>query len=667
MGGFGESEAGLVGLIRRSKLLKPSILVGVVILAAIISAGILAPEFRSAEIKAADQAREEAALAARLLHRYDYRLGQLARRADPKNLQDADFDTLIEMSMRDPVSRKERPVRDLLQEYNKKNAPLLDQMKRDAENAGLPAPVVELPAVSAAGLKQALSQYEGALKNNADLLKQAAQHAKSARTGNIVGAAQISGMAEYTRAAALLAEARILRQEQQLWQARLLLLGGQWGAYQADEDYLAGLDVVDILAALRQDLDEIRQLHTEAASAASTLATIVAGRTQELAEVEQELRQGQEDLFALERQGFIAGDDESFQAYRDRYLELSNHLREREEREQLLRLGGRANARFDGDDLETATVTGGDEVVGLEVLQPRLAAVEDKAGRLANAVAVLEGHIEFVGHMGQAAREGQDRYTGLQELLDAEQKETQPRVMDLDQEASEKEAEALKAAREAVSAYRDSQQVIDKWVREAREVQSNKDTERKNTRLNMIVGDKYFPQIGSSAEAAALVLIGRIHAQRIEANQSLIDDMNIFVELRPGTEFIADQFVEKIAASRADALDKLSKAGEIYKKLISQAPVTTKWIAQAGQATVLHLLARIDQLGAKMYLASALGLAQEATQGREHSPYLQKHVLFRDHLRKQVVPGTMEPEPPADEDDSQDDMFDDEEPANGDG
>ena len=648
--------------------MKPSILVGVVILAAILSAGILAPEFRSAENKAADQAREEAALAARLLHRYDYRLEQLARQADPKNLKDADFDALIDISVSDPISREEHQVRDLLHEYNKKNSVLLNQMKRVAEKAGLPAPVVELPAVSAGGLKQALSRYEGDLKSNADLLKQAAQHAKSARTGNIVGAAQSYGVAEYTRAVALLAEARALRQKQQLLQARLLLLGGQWGAYQADEDYLAGLDVVDILAALHQDLDEVRQLHTEAASAATALATAVAGRTQELAEVEQELRQDREDLFALERQGFIAGDDESFQAYRDRYLELSNHLREREEREQYLRLGGRVNARFDGDNLETATVEGGDEVVGLEVLQPRLAAAEDKAARLANAVAVLEGHIDFVEQMGQAARDGQDRYTGLRDLLDTEQKETLPRVLDLAQEASEKEAEALKAAREAVSAYHSSQEATNKWVREAREIQSKKDTERKNPRLNMIAGDKYFPQIGSSAEAAALVLIGHIHAQRIEANQSLIDDMNIFVELRPGTEFlVADQFAEEITASREDALEKLTSAGEIYEKLISQAPVTTKWIAQAGQATVLHMLARIDQLGAEMYLASALGLAQEATQGREHSPYLQKHVMFRDHLRKQTAGGAMDSQPPTDEGDSPDDMFDDEEPADGDG
>ena len=536
--------------------MKPAITVGVVIGAVILAAGLLAPLLQSSESRAARQAADDAELAMRLLHRHDYQLNQLARLADPQALKAADMSGVLEKT------------KDPLEQLRQENARHLGRLQAQAQQDGLPARRIEPPAPTVGGLQQAAQAWDAALKANDRLLTQAAQVAKAAAGGvgaNVPGVAQTVGAVEYTRAAALMDEAFLLRQRQRWLAARLLLLAGQWKAYQADEQYFRGLEMGPIKGQIEQHLGELRALSTEAESDVQALASQVEARQQELAGIEQELRQARDELLSLEQTGFKPGDEASFQAYREKYAALSERLRTTEEREQLLRYGGYEGAQFTSDNLELARIEGGQVVVGLEKLQAHLAAAQERDRRLKAGISALEEQARAIQQSDEAAAQAQQRQADLLARLDAEQEQVRAELTEVVKQAVAKEEEALAAARSAAGAFRTSQQAADRWQRAARDIQSTKDTERKNPRLNMIVGDRAIPQIGTGAEAAALVLLGRIYASRIEAAQTLIRDMAILDELRSDRPpFDATLFTEQIATARQEALDKLNKACLLY-------------------------------------------------------------------------------------------------------
>lgn len=611
--------------------MRSPIVVGILIVVVVVAAGILAPQFRSDSSKAADQAREQAALARRLLHRYDNQADRLAELADPAGLKDADLEGLSEQ------------IRAQLQQVNQEYSQALNRMSTQAEQDVMPAPAVQVLPASASGLQRALSAYEVALADNARRLSQAAQQAKTAAAGaggNVLGVPHVAGVAEYTRAAGLFAQAQAARLEQQRLQARLLMLAARWKAHQAYQDYLHGLDVKDILTELRGDLDEVRTLEAEGVERTTALARQVTERSAELADAEQALRAAGDELLALEKTGFTAGDDASFNAYRDRFNSISEQLRTLEEQEQLLRYGGRRAAEFSGDDLEKAEIEGGEVVIGLEELQRRLVAAEERSRRLTNAVQSLEQHVGFVEQAGTDAKLGEDRYAELLTELDNEQEAIRPLLLEAVKQAAAKENEALKAAREAVSAFGRSQQAADAWLRNARETQSSKDSERANPRLRMMVGDQAMGQIGDSSKAAALMLIARIQAEQIEATGALLKDMALFTNMRDKT-FETQVFEELIATARENAVKTLGEAEQLYIKLVGKAPQNTKWIPQAGLAAVYHLWARVEPAEATTYLSQAAETVQTAVENREHSPYVRPHVMFRDHLRAEtgLTPG----------------------------
>jgi len=604
--------------------LKPPILVGVAIGILILIVALIAPVLRSGSAKAAEEARLQAALAARLLHRHDPLLPIVGRTADLTALKGAKLETLAEQTG------------EKLRADNQEYARALSQMKARAAANDMPAPAVQLLTPDVGGIRRALEQAQALLKANADRLAEAVQKARQARSGaggSVLGVPAIAGVAEYARAAGLLAEAQALRQRQQALQARLVRLGAQWAAYRANQDYHAGLDVRDILKQLRQDLAENEQHQTEERQRQQALAAEVAQREQELAQVTAALQRARDELLSLERQGFAVGNDESFQTFRARYLALSQRLRMLEEAEQLLSAGGLKNARWTSDDWETAEIQGGEVVVGLDELKGRLALAEERVRRRTAGAAALQKYMAALEQSGQAARQAQEQYAQLQSQLDAAQKELVPPVLNLAKEAADKETQALQAAREAVSAFDAAQLAADQWVSAAREVQTASDPERVNPRLKMMAGDPSAARIGASAKAEALLLTGRIQVQRFEGLRSLMNDMRLFVELRPGTEFKAEPFEEELNAARDSALDVLTKARDTYDKLIKSAPAATKWIPQGSLATVYHLLSRVNAAESATLLQEATKAIDEAVTGRAQSPYLEEYVEYRHHLR----------------------------------
>lgn len=607
--------------------MKTPVLVGILIGVLILGVTLLAPWIRTGDALAVAAAREQAALAQRLLYRYDPRLAQVGRQAEPGPLQAANYDDL-------PPH-----VRQALEEANREYAQLLAGMAGRAQAEGLSKPDVRLPTPDGAGVRSAVERYAALLKENAQRLNDAAQNAKAARGstgGGAVGVSQIGGTVEYARAAELLADAQQLRREQQTVQARLLLLAAQWHACRSGQDYEAGRETTPIRTSLRNDAQDTTTRHEEAAREVAALEAEVAQREAELTRVRGELSAGREALLALERQGFPLGNEEAFAAYRQQYLDLAQQLRALQEEEQILTDGGRRGAEFQGEDLETAPLVGGQEVLGLAELRHRLELARERARRLSAAVATIEDFLGFLEQTDNSARQGREHYAGLLKQLEAAQDQLKPELERLGREAFERENQALAAAREAASAFAASQQAADKWVGEARQVQTERDQQRRNPRLQKIVGDPALPQFGATGQALALTLSGRICAQRIAANQALLNDVKRFGELCPRPEFQLDPqpFEDQITTARDSGIDTLRKAEDLYLKVINRADAAKKWVAQANLAAVYHVWADVTPAESTALLGKALAALEEACRGREKSPYLAGHVQFRDHLRR---------------------------------
>jgi len=604
---------------------KPPILVGIGLAVVIAAATLVAPQLRSAASKSAEQAQEQAALAQRKLRRVDQLLPRLDALADIQGMRAADLGSAVS------------DAGEALQSITTQYAQALRELERFTEAQGLTGAKLQPLSANTAGVQRALSAFQEALKGNDALLKAAIGDARAAvgtdRTA--LGVAQVLGMAEYVHAAQLLDEAHDLRRRQLHEQAELLTEAAGWRLAQTQRDHFRGLDVEPIVNALHDDLQEIKDRGEAAAARVEELSQRVAAQEQALREVDQTLSQASQDLLQLEKEGFTAGDDASFAAYRERYLELSRKLQQAQEREQELRFGGLRGAQFVGDNIATAELVGGERVEGLGELQRQLALATALDERWTTASTSLEEHEEYVVKMGEDAQGQMERFA--QDLAASAERQNAI-AKDIDtfaSEAYEKETEALRALEAAVSAFGQAQNAAVAWVRAARDLQSEKDPERSNERLRVITEDPNIEQVGRSAGAAARLLAGRIHAQRVESCQRLIDDMRLFTELNPRADFEFDptRFQQQLQAARETGLDTLEEARSHYEQIASQLRSrSTDWVPLAGLAAVHHLLARIDPTQAAEQLDNARNfIGQSAEKGGE-LPYAKTFVRFKDHL-----------------------------------
>jgi hypothetical protein len=648
---------------RMERIVRLPLIIGAGIVVLLLAAFIAAPQLRSDAAKMAEQAQEQATLAERALYQYNCNLPELKRLAPPAELKQAELASIAE---------KAQPK---IEPEKKDLAKRLSEIRSQAQKAGLPAPQVDIPVADANGLKRAIAYYEQMLAENEQLLKQAAKDARAAKQSGarVLGVPQVAGMVEYTRASRALAEAAVLRERQQQLQAELLRANSQMRVYQAAQGCAEAMEMTAVVTGLQNDLAEVQKLAADAAARAEKLAAQVSQREQELTPVTAEQNQVRDELLTLESKGFQAGDDASFESYRADYQRLSTRARELQEQEELLRLGGLRGAKFSGDDYQNAEIQGGEPVVSLQMLREEAAAAQAVATRTSKAVTELQQQITAAEKSGQDSQAGAERYAALVKESEAKQAELRPQIEELAKQASEKEDEALKAAADAVSAFRVSQQAADGWMRDARELQSQRDPERVNPRLKMMLDDKAIPAMGSSAEAEALMLTGRIYAQRIEANRSLVDDLN---QLQSDAEQPdeaeqaeqTDEAEQTDAAEQADkpeqankdeqaddatealeaqiekdvaeATAKLQNAVKIYEGLVSKVTPSTKWVPQAALAGVHTLLARINPSEAAAHLSDALAKIQECTEGHERSPYVQAYLGFQEHLKQRLEAGT---------------------------
>jgi hypothetical protein len=615
---------------------KPSILVGVGLGVVFLAAGLVAPLLRSGADKAAEQAQDKAGLARRELARYNQMLPQVQPLANAAELKTRDE------SLAAAATAAEKSLKDLAGEYAKRTRGAQDL----ARQGGLPAPTFPAAATDAGGARRALDGFDAAVKANENLLKAALKDAQDAAglDNNAIGVAHSVGMAEYVRAVGLLGLATGTGQQLLEAQAHLVDLASQIKRTGGLATHSRTLDAGDRIRQLRGDLDEIGRLHQEAEAGLKTLTGQVDEQSRQLATTDAALQKATAERLALEQQGFTVGDEASFRAYRTRYLALTDELRTLQERQQTLRHGAREGAEFSGEDLEIARLDGGRPVVGLETLQARLAAAQERVRRLELARVTLEDQIKHTTAQNQEAQREAARYEQQLVELRTAARTAAESVQALAGEALEKEEQALAAAKKAVQAFGQAQRSLETWLRGVRELQNTKDVARRNERLRLILQDPYLEQLGRSAEAAAQVLAGRVYARRVERIDALVRDVELAMHHGADCQFDMPAAETQFAAAQTDGVAIVEKAAETYQRMGERAGPTT-WIPQGALAATHHLLAQIDDTQRDVRFDQAREVLAKALEKNEKSPYAQPLIRFRDALAaKAPAPPTAEPE-----------------------
>ena len=623
---------------------KPPVLVGIAAALLILLAALLAPYLRAGNRKVAEKAQEKAQLALRELARVDLALPRVDKLADTGALKPA-LDSAVQAAATEPakVSSGFQGIGPDLQRISADYAARLRAAIEFAKQRGLRPRADQPIAGNLVGAQGALSELQKTVLQNNALLTAAITDAQAAvaegasASLNPVGVAHVLGMAQYVRAQGLLAESEELRRRQADAQARLILVGGEWKLAQGYLDHYRGLDVVPILARLRNDLKELSGLREEANAAVAKLTEQTEKAKSELKEVGGQLQAARRELLALEEKGFVRGQDDSFNAYRTRYLEITRRLQELQQREQEVTYGGLRGAEVSGDDLTTAEMKGGETVVGLEELNRRLATAQEKAKRLDSANVSLDEHIKYVTASGAQAEVEAKRYQQRLAELNGRLETIVEEIKTAATAAFTTEGAALLAALASQKAFSESQSAMDEFLRQRSDAQREADPDRKNELLAALLRDPYLKQVGSSSEAAARVLEGRIHAQRVESCGRLIDDMRLFGELKPLKPseeggFKAEPFRTALETARGAGIDTLTKAVAIYERLSGGGAPNTAWVPLAALAAAHHLMARIDEAQAGLHAGKAADYIRQAVENREQSPYLEPYVLFRDHM-----------------------------------
>ncbi len=606
--------------------MRPPIVLGIVLAAIVIALGFFAPYLDTTGARSAARANEQAELARRDYVRLGMDAARLNAAVDPAGTK-ADAAALAAAIERNG---------DALRKQASDAQASLSRAQTVTREAGLPPLQATTIAPSTGGLQQALGSFEQALKADAGLLTEALAAAKSgvSEKSDSISAQYAVGIGEYMRAVSELVEAERIRTEQLSAQSTLLGLAARWKQVRAAVDQFKGFQTAPVMARLQDDLAEFTTLRTEANAAMEAVQRDVTERDQGLSRVDAELKDARAALLAHERQGFKPGDDASFLAFRSKYVELTNKLKDLQEEEHELRFGGHVGGTLSGLDQPGAPVEGGREVAPYAILTSQLERAKSRATLLSTAHIELENQVKYLDDLAKRAQGEAARLEAQLGTLSEQQQEQSKKIGELAASALAREGTALSAASAAVNAFKQSQAALSTWVRSARELQGNLDPERRNERLNLLLKDQYLEQIGSTAESAARILAGRISALQVESGSRTLADMQTLAQLNPdaGSAFDPAPFEKLVDAARGAGLDTLNVAKQNLEKA-SSAPPTTAWAPLGMLAAAQHLMGRIDVSQAETHRAAALATIQKAVEKREQSPYLTALVEFRDHLQ----------------------------------
>lgn len=493
-------------------------------------------------------------------------------------------------------------------------------------------------SMTGTGLKQAVDQVLELKKANDALLKDALRLAAEANQSGqqVLGVAQALGNAQFIEAAGQFMEATRLRTRLAQLHTELVALSARRQGLKAEADYYAALGTPEISQGLAAELEQLRQQAQAAAEAAAKLDAEVTQREAELTEARAELSKAQAELDALDTRGFKAGDDAAFSAFKQSYEQLAERLRTLQIREQELTSGGRQGATLAEDELESGQISGGTVLAGLEELKRRQAAAGTRAERLARGVQALERAL-------QAARDSQADAARMQ-------KEAAQRVQAVDGEAAKllgevntaaadalaAEEAAIKAARDAAAAFKQSEAAGQAYINEARTVQGEQDPNRQNPRLRAILEENGAAAVGASGAAEAYMLLGRIYAQRLASLTRHVDVLALSAKAAGG-EFKPGELETARTDAREAAINAVQEAIKRFNDL-ARAAGSTAWVPQASLAGAHHLLAQVDAGQEQAHRAAAVDALRKALEKRERSPYVAAYVQLRSQLTGEPLP-----------------------------
>lgn len=627
--------------------MKPQIVVGIVVFAVIILGGLASPFLRSAGTQADETARRAAEATRRALADAGSNVSTVAK-SDLAALQQSDVQKLAE---RAKTSDPEQQGFDRLGGEFRQWVDQAVNRDRKLAQRGMPTSLKGFAGGNAA-VKSAIQQVASLLTDADKALLASDKDLKSlsGEARDVPLVSQVLGMVHQLRASVLLTDSQHVRRRAALARAQLIGLGIEMRSARAEADRYSGFDVDDTVAELKKSLEEIQRKADQARQQVETLTMAVAERESDLSQARELLLSAKNELLTLEEMSFKAGNDSEFETYRTRHADLSAKVEALQQRESETAFGGLIGVEFASDEVLDAATRGGEARLSLDELKWRLAQARDEVAGLQRAADTSTQHIAHVQQMGQSATEATDmfakRMDELKQKIDAARKQ----VGDLAGDAYKIEDDALKAATAAATAFEASERGFANRKRAAEITRNDVDPTKQNERLKRIASDEFVERIGSSAKAETRVLQGRIHAQRAEEIAAHLAVFEQLTTLLPGTQFDAGPFETALATARTEGKTAIDSACEAFNKLV-KGPSAVAWVPQAALGPAFHLLARLDPPNSAAHLSAALDAVTKAVDGRERSPYLTAHVIFKAALEKRVGPAQPkegEDTPPAD-------------------
>ncbi len=587
--------------------MKPPLIIGAVLGLLVVLVWVFVPTLQSESARAADAAGASAELARRQMSRYSPTLPVTEPHVALDELKDADLSALESASSHLRTAQA--------------------RIKAQAEGEEL-EPNYVADGVPAGEMRKGIAGFEALLRTNRQLLVDATAAAgDAARTPERPPQATVDmilGMAHLLEGEAALNEALHLRSRLSDAYGEIRRLGAQHRLVRIKADYFEELEIEPILDDLREGEHGREWISAQAEQAhadAEQLAQDVAQREEDLAAVQEELRAARDERLRLEEEGFRAGDDAAFARFREQCRAIFGRLDQLQTREQNLLFG-----RLSEDDDEP--------VLGLDELRRKHALHVALAERYDTAITALDDQIEFMQTASAEARAGVVDYTDrLNELMEQMQA-VHPVLKELANAANNKEEEALRAAHAARDAFVKADSAIRDWKSAARETRTTYDPQNKNERLDRIVGDRSIDQYAKMAEAAARMLEGRIHAQRLDGFTRHRETLVQVSELVGAGTFDDTVILEGMDTARTEGETAVNRAIEIYDAWDVRSE--TKWIAESSKAAAYYLLSKLLEQDRDQLQWEAARIIYAAVDGREQSPYVADQVIFRNYLVKKT-------------------------------
>ncbi len=606
--------------------------VGLILAAAIAGAAFLAPSLmpgRTSEQRAAD---ESAALATRQLYRYANNLADVNRAAD---LEGAWKDKLADLVVRAGPDAAEKTAFELLSE---EFSSLADALRRsDGERAarGVTASALRPPEIDAGGVQTSLKAVSEWITRNEKLLQDAEKSARAAASAGreTPGGPHALGAVNLIRASERLENALRLRREVAAVRGDILAAAAEWKLATNAEAAQKSLDPAAAVQSLTQELEKLRQQKIEADAELERLRAQVAEREQQLKTVRSELDRGRKALLDLQKAGFQAGNDASFEAFRSQYRSISDNLALLQQQEQQWQSGGRSGATFAQEDVETGAIEGGESVAGLSEIQRRLDVVSSVSTQLEAGIGALQSRIQNTQAQGASSAAQAQRYAEAAAAAKTRIESLLARVDSLITAARAEEDAATTAAQAAAGAFADATRSFEQWAARAGQAASELDSAGNNARLKMIRGDGNAKLLPVSADGVARLTEARVAALRVqstEAHLKLLDDIQVLIG--GGAVKNREAIEGEIKAAREAGSAAAEAASKLFADEVARGSGNAVWIGQGLLGATHYVWAQIDGARADAHIKDALAALGTALDQRENSPYTEELVGLRNML-----------------------------------